>query len=42
MRQSFMISALGWKVNSLPPQRKIDNFLAAVDALEAGNLRFQI
>jgi len=37
-----MISALGWKANSLSLQREIDNFLAAVHALEAGNLRFEI
>jgi hypothetical protein len=31
-----MVSVLEWKANSLPPQRKIDKFLAVVAVLEAG------
>src|ERR1700719_1280177 len=32
----FMVSVLEWKANSLPPQRKIDSFLAVVAVLGAG------
>jgi hypothetical protein len=31
-----MVSVLEWKANSLPPQRKIDSFLAVVAVLGAG------